>query len=72
MSSYPLKKKLRANINKIYRFIENTSKMTFRVKIILVLLRNLVIKFHDENYYNYNNITVIYFMYKKNARSIIL
>jgi len=32
MSSYPLKKKLRANINKIYRFIENTSKMTLRKK----------------------------------------
>ena len=24
-------------MNKIYRFIENTSKITFRVKIILVL-----------------------------------
>ena len=49
-----------AYMNKIYRFIENASKMTFLEKkdILyknnIVIIRNLEIKFHDENCYNYN------------------
>jgi len=61
-----LKKKLkRANINKINRFTENTTKMTFiekktfRLKNNIGIIRNLEIKFHDENCYNYNNISFI-------------
>ena len=46
--------------------MENTSKMTFSEKKEISyknnigIIRNLEIKFHYENYYNYNNITVIY------------
>jgi len=40
-----VKKILMAFINKINRFIENTSKMTFRQKIILVLKGTLKLKF---------------------------
>ena len=29
------------------------------------IIRNLEIKFHEENYYNYNNTTVIYIMYER-------
>ncbi len=49
--------------------MENTSNMTFHEKKHISctnnigILRNLEIKFHDENYYNYNNITVIYGMF---------
>ena len=57
MSRYPFKKNLkRSNINKIYRFIEKASKMTFiekkdiSCKNNIGIRRNLEIKFHDENY----------------------
>jgi len=52
-------------MNKINHFIENTSKMTFNekkgnlCKNNSVIIRDLEIKFHDENFYNYNNITFI-------------
>jgi len=51
--------------------MENTSNMTFHEKKHISctnnigILRNLEIKFHDENYYNYNNITVIYIIYER-------
>jgi hypothetical protein len=67
MSRYPLKKKhKRDNINKIYRYIENTSKMTFiekkdiSCKNNIGIIRNLEIKFHDDNCYNYKNSYVYY------------
>ncbi len=34
------------------------------------IIKNLEIKFEDENYYNYNNTTVISIIFKKNERSI--
>jgi hypothetical protein len=59
------KKLLRADINKIYHFIENTSRMSFIEKKdiscenVVGIIRSLEIKFHDEDCYNYNNITFI-------------
>jgi hypothetical protein len=55
-----------ANMNKIYSCIENSSKITFSEKKDIScknnigIIRNLEIQFHDENCYNYKNITVIY------------
>ncbi len=39
------------------RFIE---KKDISRKNDIGIIRNLEVKFHDENFYNYNNITVIY------------
>jgi len=61
-------------MNTIYRFIEKTSKMTFPEKkdILcknnIVIIRNFEIKFYDKNYYNYNNVTVIYIIYERSIR----
>ncbi len=59
--------------------MENTSNMTFREKKKHIaftnnigILRNLEIKFHDENYCNYNNITVIYYVSASHWFLIIL
>ncbi len=51
-----------AYMNKIFRFIVNSSKMTFTEKnktfcVNIGIIRNLETKFPDENCYNYNNIT---------------
>jgi hypothetical protein len=56
-----------AHINKIFYGVFNTSKMTFSEKKIMCknnvgIISNLKIKFDYENYYNYNNITVIYIL----------
>jgi len=56
-----------AHINKIFYGVFNTSKMSFREKKNLCknnigIISKLKIKFDYENYYNYNNITVIYIL----------
>jgi hypothetical protein len=47
------------------KFIE---KKDISSKNNIGIIRNLEIKFYAENCYNYNNITVIYIIYKKNPK----